>query len=59
MMERGAIELKEHHGRFLALGLGLTYLGKNKSICTLLTRIYVSLIASVFLFASHDIGCWV
>ncbi|XP_057297932.1 26S proteasome non-ATPase regulatory subunit 2-like [Hydractinia symbiolongicarpus] len=32
MMERSAIELKEYHGRFLALGLGLTYLGKQESV---------------------------
>ena len=28
MMERTAAELKEHFGRYIALGLGLTYLGK-------------------------------
>ena len=27
MMERSAIELKDHFARFLALGLGLAYLG--------------------------------
>lgn len=29
MMERSAIELKEHHAKNLALGLGLTYLGND------------------------------
>lgn len=28
MMERSSIELKDHYAKFLALGLGLTYLGK-------------------------------
>ena len=29
MMERSASELKDHYARFLALGLGLAYLGTS------------------------------
>jgi len=32
MMERTAAELKEHFGRYVALGLGLTYLGKQEAV---------------------------
>ena len=28
IMERSALELKEHFAKYLSLGLGLTYLGK-------------------------------
>ena len=37
MMERSANELKEHYARFLALGLGLAYLGEILSFgCNLM-----------------------
>jgi len=32
MMERTTAELKEHFGRYIALGLGLTYLGKQEAV---------------------------
>jgi len=32
MMERSASELKDHYARFLALGLGLAYLGKQDAV---------------------------
>uniref|UniRef100_T2MDL8 26S proteasome non-ATPase regulatory subunit 2 n=1 Tax=Hydra vulgaris TaxID=6087 RepID=T2MDL8_HYDVU len=32
MMERSAAHLKDHYARFLALGLGLTYLGKQEAV---------------------------
>ena len=35
MMERSSIELKDHYAKFLALGLGLTYLGKFQDLVSL------------------------
>lgn len=32
MMERTALEMKEHFARYIALGLGLTYLGKQEAV---------------------------
>lgn len=41
MMERSAIELKDHYARFLALGLGLVYLGRYYNVYMKCICIYV------------------